>query len=52
MASNINFKQNQTLANLVSVPIGTPSGQDAVYNSFGTAHAIEDVVGWYGPAGH
>jgi subtilisin family serine protease len=47
--SNLNFTAGETIANLVSVQIGL--GQDKFFNAAGSAHAIADVVGWYGPPG-
>jgi hypothetical protein len=44
--SNLNFVANQTVANLVTVPVGG-DGNIRIYNSSGTTHVFGDVVGWY-----
>jgi hypothetical protein len=49
--SNLNFVAGQTRANLVTVGINTSNGQISIYNAFGNAHVIVDVVGWYDSAG-
>jgi hypothetical protein len=49
-AANLNFVPNQTVANLVSTPIGRGDAID-IYNNQGSVNVIADVVGWYGPAG-
>lgn len=52
--SNLNFVPGQTTANQVTVAVGD-GGRVAVQNSFGSAHVIFDVVGFYsgadGPSG-
>lgn len=45
-ASNVNFVADQTVANMVIVPVGT-DGQVTVYNNAGTTHLIVDVLGWF-----
>jgi len=49
LASNLNYVRGQTVANLVTVPVG-PDGAVHLVASAGSPHAIADVVGWYGPA--
>ncbi|WP_307089160.1 hypothetical protein [Arthrobacter sp. B2I5] len=45
--SNVNFLQNDTTANAVTVPIG-PDGQVSLLNtSAGTTHLIADINGYY-----
>ncbi len=46
-ASNINFPAKTTIANLVTVRLGS-SGRVTLYNSAGSVSLIADVVGWYG----
>ncbi len=48
-ASNINFVRGETIANLVTVSIGS-GGQVSLYNASGSTELIADVVGYYGPA--
>ncbi len=49
LASNLNIEtQNQTIPNLVTVPIGT-RGQVSLYTQ-GGGHLIADVAGYYVPA--
>jgi hypothetical protein len=46
-ASNLNYAAGQTVANLVTVPVG-PDGKVALFNrSAGTAQLIADVSGYY-----
>lgn len=45
-ASSLNFSAGQTVANLVTVKLGT-GGAFAVYNNSGDVHVLADVVGWY-----
>jgi hypothetical protein len=45
--SDINFAPGQTVANLVVVKLAGP-GNVYVYNAYGYADLIVDVVGWYG----
>ncbi len=45
-ASNLNFGAGQTIANLVTVRVGT-GGQISFANAAGSVHVIADVVGWY-----
>ena len=47
-SSNLNWDQGQTVANLVTVPIG-PDGAIQAYNFIGQADVIVDVAGYYGP---
>ncbi len=46
VASNLNFKAGQTIANMVIVPVGN-SGQVSIFNSAGDSNIIVDVVGWF-----
>jgi hypothetical protein len=46
-ASDLNYLPQQTVPNLVVVRLG-PSGAIDIYNAFGTADVVVDVVGWYG----
>ncbi len=48
-ASNLNMTANQTVANMVIVPVGT-NGQISLFNFAGSTHLIADVLGWF-PAG-
>lgn len=57
MTSNLNFVANQTVANLVIVPVsqhsipgGVQAGRIALRNDAGSTHLIADVVGWFPPA--
>jgi len=45
-ASNINVVAGQTLANMVTVGIGS-GGQIDLFNLAGDAHVLVDVTGWY-----
>jgi Tol biopolymer transport system component len=45
-ASSINFRADETKANMVTMPLG-PNGQLAIYNFAGNVHVLLDVVGWY-----
>ncbi|MBV8981295.1 MAG: PD40 domain-containing protein, partial [Acidimicrobiia bacterium] len=45
-ASNLNFVAGETIANLVTVKVGT-GGKFSVYNLAGLTHVVADVVGWY-----
>lgn len=46
LASNLNFVPNLTVANLVTVKVGT-NGEVAILNSAGTTHVVADLVGYY-----
>jgi hypothetical protein len=46
-ASNLNFAANQTIPNLVLVPLG-PGNTITFYNSAGTVNVLGDLVGYYG----
>ena len=46
LASNLNFVAGQTVANLVTVGVGT-SGQVSVFNAAGATQVVADVAGWY-----
>lgn len=46
LASNLNFRAGQTVANLVMVNVGA-GGKVALYSHSGSAHVIVDVAGWY-----
>lgn len=47
-ASNLNWKANDTVPNLVTVKIGA-TGQVSIFNLSGSAHVIADVAGYYVP---
>jgi len=44
--SNLNFSANQTIANLVIVPVGA-DGKVDFYNGAGATHLIADVAGYF-----
>ena len=46
LASNLNFKAGQTLANLVVARVG-PNGTVWIYNNLGAVHIVADVQGWF-----
>jgi hypothetical protein len=46
LASNLNFRANQTVANLVVARVG-PTGAVALYNNLGAVHMVADVQGWF-----
>jgi hypothetical protein len=46
LASDLNFNNGLTIANLTVVKIGS-GGQVDVYNGAGTTQIVVDVVGWY-----
>jgi len=46
-ASNLNIPAGVDIANLVFATLA-PDGSVQLYNAQGTAHAIFDVVGWFG----
>jgi len=46
LVSNLNFSPGQTVPNLVTVKVGA-NGRVNVFNPFGYAHVIADVVGYY-----
>lgn len=47
LASNVNFRPGRTVANLVTVKLGT-NGTVTLYNgSSGTVHLVADVAGYY-----
>ncbi len=46
LASDVNFNNGLTIANLTVVKIGT-GGQVDIYNAAGTTQIVVDVVGWY-----
>ena len=48
--SNLTFSPGQTVANLVTVAIGTDDAV-AFFNAYGGVHAIADVVGYYSRPG-
>ena len=50
LASNLNYAAGQTVANLVTVKVGT-DGKVILLNHAGSTHVIADVAGWYGAAG-
>ena len=47
LASNLNFGAGETVANLVVAKVGA-GGRVSVFNAFGTADVIVDVMGWFG----
>ena len=47
-SSNLNWNSGQTVANLVTVPIG-PNGAIQAFNFMGQADVIIDLAGYYGP---
>ena len=47
-ASNLNFNVGQSVANLVTVGIGT-NGSVKIYNKRGAVNVIADIVGYYSP---
>ena len=46
LASNLNFGPGQTIANLVTVPVGADGAID-LYNFAGSTDLVADVVGYY-----
>ena len=46
--SNLNYRAGQTVANLVTVPVGT-DGKVSFYNAVGTTQVIADLAGYYTP---
>jgi murein DD-endopeptidase MepM/ murein hydrolase activator NlpD len=50
LASNLDFGTGQTVANLVSVGVGT-AGKVTIYNNTGTVDVIFDVAGWISAQG-
>ena len=48
-SSNLNWQQNQTVANLVQVNIGA-DGKVDFYNAIGTTDLIVDLEGYYAPS--
>jgi hypothetical protein len=48
LASNLNWSPGQTVANLVSVSVGT-SGQVSIYNDAGSTDVLVDVEGYFMP---
>jgi hypothetical protein len=46
LASDVNFNNGLTIANLVVVKIGS-GGQVDIFNAAGTTQIVVDVVGWY-----
>jgi YVTN family beta-propeller protein len=45
-ASNLNFGVNETVPNLVIVPVGD-GGKVTIFNQAGQTHAVADIVGWF-----
>ena len=45
-ASNLNFVADQTIANMVIVPIGS-NGQISIFNYGGQVDVVVDVLGWF-----
>ncbi|MEP7193952.1 MAG: hypothetical protein ABI903_13915, partial [Actinomycetota bacterium] len=45
-ASNLNIVPNQTIPNMVIVPVG-PGNTVTIYNNTGTVDVIADLVGYY-----
>ena len=48
-SSNLNWSAGETIANLVTVPIGA-NGMVTLFNAGSQSQLIADVEGWYGPA--
>lgn len=48
--SSVNFTSNSTVANLVTVPLGT-GGAINIYNAYGSTHVLVDIVGYYSAGG-
>jgi len=48
-ASNVNFGPGQTIANLVTVPVGADS-KVSFFNAAGATDVVADLVGWYDSA--
>jgi len=46
LASNLNFRVDQTVANLVVARVG-PNGAVTIYNNLGATHVVADVQGWF-----
>lgn len=46
LASNLNFIDGQTRANLVFATVGS-NGRVALYNNLGSVHVVADVQGWF-----
>lgn len=46
--SNVNFAKGQTVANLVTVPLG-PGGVVDIYNLAGSTDVVADLFGYYAP---
>jgi uncharacterized delta-60 repeat protein len=47
--SNLNYAGGQTIANVVTVPVG-PDGSVCL-TAYSATHVVADVLGWYGEAG-
>jgi subtilase family serine protease len=45
-STNLNFSKGQTIANLVTVPVGKDGAID-IFNLAGTTHAVADLEGFY-----
>ena len=45
--SNVNFSQNQTVANSVTVPVGTDGKVSLLNSSSGSSHLISDLNGYF-----
>ena len=50
LASDLNFGPNQDVPNLVVVKLGT-GGAITIFNNAGTADAVVDIFGYFGPGG-
>jgi hypothetical protein len=50
LASNLNFVQGQTIANLVIARVAT-DGTVSIYNNLGTVNVAADIQGWFLTAG-
>jgi subtilase family serine protease len=46
IATNLNFSPNQTIPNMVTVPVGS-NGKVDIYNLAGTTHVVADLAGYY-----
>jgi hypothetical protein len=49
-SSNLNFGPNETIPNLVTVPVGA-DGKVDIYNHWGTVHVVADLFGYFTSSG-
>jgi serine protease len=47
LASDLNYRRGQTVANLVVVQVGA-DGKVRLFNPAGSVDVVIDIVGWYG----